>query len=68
MISLDSSNLSGAEYNPWSGTLIIAFHSGGVYAYYAVPSSKFTALLNASSHGKYFHAEIKPYYSYRRLR
>lgn len=51
----------------WGGTLTIAFHSGGVYEYYGVPHSEYSALLNADSHGRYFHARIKNRYRYRRV-
>ncbi len=51
----------------WNGTLTLAFHSGGVYEYYHVPHSEYTALMSASSHGKYFHAHIKGRYNYRRV-
>jgi len=52
------------DYN-WSGTLTIAFHSGGVYEYYHVPYSEYTGLMQADSHGRYFHAHIKGKYSFR---
>ena len=47
--------------------ITIAFHSGGVYEYYGVPYAEYAGLLNASSHGKYFHAHIKGRYSYRKI-
>ncbi len=65
MIALNSSNLAGADY--WGGTLVIAFHSGGVYEYYGVPYSIFASLLSAGSHGKFFHAHIRNHYRYRRI-
>ena len=66
MITVQSSDLAAVDYD-WSGTLTIAFHSGGVYEYYGVPYSEYEALMNASSHGKYFHAHIKNQYSYRKI-
>lgn len=60
-----SSNLAAADYE--GGTLIIAFRSGGVYAYYGVPQSEYAGLLRASSHGKYFHARIKDSYPWRKV-
>lgn len=48
--------------------LTIAFHSGSVYEFYHVPPSEYDGLLNASSHGRYFHAQIKDQYPYRRIR
>jgi hypothetical protein len=64
MTAVQSSDLRAVDYD-WSGTLTIAFHSGGVYEYYHVPPSEYDGLMNASSHGKYFHAYIKNRYSCR---
>jgi hypothetical protein len=64
---LNSSNLSSADYDPWSGTLTIAFHGGRVYLYHHVPPSEYSGLVNASSHGRYFHQYIKDHYDYQRL-
>ena len=66
MITVQSSDLAGVDHD-WSGRLIIAFHSGGVYEYYGVPYSEYEALMNASSHGKYFYAHIKGRYSYQKI-
>ncbi len=66
MINLESSNLAGADYDG-RGTLVIAFHNGGVYAYYHVPYSTYSGLMRAESHGKFFHIHIKGRYSYRKL-
>ena len=66
MTAVQSSDLAAVDYD-WSGTLTIAFHSGGIYEYYGVPASEYSALRNASSHGKYFHAHIKNRYRYRRI-
>ena len=65
MIAVQSSDLAAIDY--WSGTLTIAFHSGGVYEFYHVPPSEYHGLRSASSHGKYFHAHIKGRYSYRKI-
>jgi hypothetical protein len=66
VITIQSSNLAAIDYD-WSGTLTIAFHSGGVYEYYDVPPSEYDGLMNASSHGSYFHAHIKQRYSCRKI-
>jgi len=67
MIPLNSSDLRGAEYDAASATLTIVFHDGSVYEYFAVPYAEYVGLLNASSHGQYFHAHIKDRYRYRRV-
>lgn len=66
MTAVQSSDLRAVEYD-WSGTLTIAFHNGGVYEYFNVPHSEYVGLMNASSHGKYFHAHIKNRYAFRRI-
>jgi KTSC domain len=66
VIAVQSSNLAAIDYD-WSGTLTIAFHSGGVYEFYHVPQSEYHGLMSASSHGKYFHAHIKGRYSCRKI-
>ena len=65
MTAVQSSDLAAIDY--WGGTLTIAFRSGGVYEYFNVPRSEYTGLLQANSHGKYFHAHIKSRYACRRL-
>jgi hypothetical protein len=67
MITVISSDLAAVDFDDWSGTLTIEFHSGGVYEFYHVPPSEYDGLLNASSHGRYFHAQIKDQYPYRRI-
>jgi len=49
-------------YDTTDHVLEIEFHSGGVYHYYGVPASVYQALMQASSHGKYFEAHIKGTY------
>ena len=67
MIAVESSDLAGVEYDEWTQTLVIAFQSGGVYQYYSVPPSEYFGLMNADSHGSYFHQNIKNRYQFRRI-
>lgn len=60
MIPVSSSGIASVGYE--GTTMYIRFHSGGLYAYHNVPSSVYTGLMNASSHGQYFHAHIKRRY------
>ncbi|MBP3469722.1 MAG: KTSC domain-containing protein [Lachnospiraceae bacterium] len=57
MVPVSSSDISSIGYD--GSTLHIRFHSGGLYAYYNVPNSVYSGLMNAASHGRYFHANIK---------
>ncbi len=65
MISVASTNISSIGYE--GTTLHIRFNSGGLYAYYNVPSSVYNGLMGASSKGKYFHANIKGRYGDTRI-
>ena len=67
VIAVQSSNLANVDYS-WAGTLTIEFRSGGIYEYYHVPHSTYIGLMNAESHGRYFHAHIKNRFRYRKLR
>ncbi len=57
--SLDSQNLSEAEYDPFMRVLTLRFKKGGVYEYIDVDKSVFEELQEASSAGRYFHSSIK---------
>jgi hypothetical protein len=66
VITVSSSDLHQVDYD-WSSTFTIVFQSGHVYEFYGVPFPEYAGLMNASSHGKYFHAHIKDQYNYRRI-
>lgn len=65
MIPVDSSNLSSVGYE--DNTLYVSFNHGGTYSYSGVPQSVYQNLLNASSKGKYFAANIKNSYPFKKL-
>jgi hypothetical protein len=62
--SVSSSNLASVGYDPSSETLEVEFvTTGKVYEYYNVPQFEFDRLLEASSIGQYFNANIRNSYS-----
>jgi len=63
-----SSNIKSIEYDYNSRILEIEFHSGGLYQYYDVNLVEYTGLIDAPSHGKYFHRHVKDVYRYERIR
>lgn len=65
MHPVSSSDIASIGYE--GGVLHIRFNSGGLYAYYDVPDSVYKGLMSASSHGRYFHANIKGVYRYARI-
>lgn len=60
--SLSSSNLRRCSYDIETETLQIQFNSGKTYTYEGVPASVYNGLLEASSAGQYFNANIKGVY------
>jgi hypothetical protein len=67
-VSLRSTNLNRAKHDQTTGVLAIEFQNGGIYEYAGVPRNIFVGLLNAASHGRYFHQWIKDRYFPRRLK
>ena len=63
---LDSSLLAAVTYSEHA-TLDVAFRSGAVYRYFAVPARIVDALLTAPSAGAYFQRQIRPCFRYQRL-
>lgn len=57
--SVNSSDLASVGYDAQTQTLEIEFHSGGIYQYLNVPNSIYSALMSASSHGKYLDVNVK---------
>jgi hypothetical protein len=64
---VESSNLRSVGYDEESRILEIELHSGAVYQYYDVPPEVYQELLRAPSLGKYFHANIRNVYQYKRV-
>ena len=67
-VPVSSSNLSSVGYDESNHILEIEFHGGRVYQYFDVPKRIHQELMNANSHGKYFHRNIKDNYSYDQVR
>ena len=66
-ISVESNYLQSVGYDASEQVLEIEFKSGEVYQYKDVPIVVYTDLMNASSHGKYFNANIKDVYPNQKL-
>jgi hypothetical protein len=66
-IQVTSSNLQSIGYDPDAQIMEIEFKSGGTYQYSSVPEHEHTGIMNAESHGRYFHANIKDRYPYTKL-
>jgi hypothetical protein len=60
---VSSSSLASVGYNPDSETLEVEFVvSGKVYEYYNVPQFMYDRMLEASSIGQFFNAEVRNAY------
>ena len=62
-----SSNIKSIGYDGKTSTLEIEFSQGAVYQYLGVPEEEHIALMQASSKGKYFIANIKSAYDFTRV-
>lgn len=67
-LKVSSSNLASIGYDSSSNTLQIEFNSGTIYNYSNVPEIIYDELMSASSHGKYFHANIRTDFRCRKIR
>jgi hypothetical protein len=67
-VPVSSSNLSSVGYNESKQVLEIEFNGGRVYQYFDVPKRIHKELINAASHGKYFHRNIEDNYSYDQIK
>ncbi len=66
-IAVESNYLRSVGYDSSNQILEIEFQKGEVYQYIDVPPEVYTELMNAPSHGRYFNANIKEVYAYRKL-
>lgn len=57
---INSSAISGMDYDPETSTLTVHFTSGQSYTYAGVPPSVAAGLPSAPSPGKYFNSMIRP--------
>jgi lysyl-tRNA synthetase class 2 len=57
---VDSSCIREIRYDAKSRRLDLIYSSGEPYEYFDVPRSKFRALMEAESKGKFVNKEIKP--------
>ena len=63
-----SGNIDKLGYDEEKQELQVQFSGGGLYAYDSVPEFVYSDLLDAPSHGKYFHAKIKDQFPTRKLK
>ena len=62
-----SSSLQSIGYDAGSLVLEVEFVGGAVYQYFLVPRREYTGLMDADSHGRYFNANIRDRYPFKKL-
>lgn len=62
-----SSTIAAVGYDKELRELIVKFHSGGIYAFEAVPEQEHEALIQAASVGRQFHQSIRGFYTSRKI-
>ena len=67
MVPVSSSNIDSVGYDTENSNLYVKFIGSGTYEYANVPEHVYNDLLNADSVGKYFHANIRSSYSYKKI-
>jgi len=65
---VDSTAIDSVGYDPTTSVLEIAFTSGEVYRYFAVPPSVHRGLISADSAGRFFAERIRHVYPDEHLR
>ena len=65
---IQSSNLLGVRYQPYTNTLEVEFHNGHVYQYFDVPAQVYRALIDSPSHGRFFNHFIRDRFPFRQIR
>ena len=63
-----STNIHSVGYDPTTLTLEIQFRkTGDIYQYFDVPEHVHRGIMDADSHGKYFHRYIRGSFSYDKI-
>lgn len=65
--AVQSSNLRSVGYLARTQLLEVLFRSGRTYQYTGVPAATHQRLMQAGSHGKYFHRNVRTSYPYKKV-
>ena len=66
-LTVNSSHIAAAGYDPKEHILEVEFAAGQVYHYYDVPQDVYDGLVAASSPGTYFYAYVSKQYRYKEI-
>ena len=67
-LAVESSSIASVGYNARQQILDVQFHSGAVYRYRSVPKEVHAQFLKAPSKGRYFSAQVRGKYPFKKLR
>jgi lysyl-tRNA synthetase class 2 len=66
-MDVDSAAIQAIDYDEDRAKLFVRFESGESYVYVGVPGEVHRSFVEASSKGRFFHAEIRDCYPFNRL-
>jgi len=64
---VQSNHMVSVGYDTGARKLQIEFHNGQVYEYHGVPEYFHKTLMDADSHGEFFHKNVKPHFKARKI-
>ncbi len=64
---VESHNIKSIGYDVAGQVLEVEFNTGALYQYFSVPDSIYDAFMRSSSKGKYFYANIRDKFEYKRV-
>lgn len=67
-MEVESNYITSIWYDEHDSVLEIAFISGHIYEYLEVPVEEFEEIMDADSHGEYFHEYVKDVYKYNKIK
>jgi len=66
--AVSSSMVKSIGYDKISKTVEVEFSNGSIGQYLNVPAEKHKEFLNADSHGKFVHQELKPNFTFQKIK
>jgi hypothetical protein len=64
---VESKDIKSIGYDDKTLSLEVEFNSGSIYVYFKVPKNIYIEFMEADSHGKFFHRNIKNKFEYKKL-
>ena len=68
MTRVKSSMIKQVFYKPDTFSMRVQFHNGSIYQYENVGKGTYEQLIQADSVGKFFHAQVKGRYDWKRVK